>query len=78
MKRLSIITVSYNDTAGLRRTRDSIRSQTFRDFEWIVVDGGSTDGSKDFLSEHQAETAWWCSERDTLGTSGPSLRKVVP
>lgn len=65
MKRLSIITVSYNDIAGLRRTRDSIRSQTFRDFEWIVVDGGSTDGSKDFLSEHQAETAWWCSERDS-------------
>lgn len=65
MKRLSIITVSYNDIAGLRRTRDSIRSQTFRDFDWIVVDGGSTDGSKDFLSEHQAETAWWCSERDS-------------
>lgn len=65
MKRLSIITVSYNDIAGLRRTRDSIRSQTFRDFEWIVVDGGSTDGSKDFLSELQAETAWCCSERDS-------------
>ena len=65
MKRLSIITVSYNDVAGLRKTRDSILSQTFRDFEWIVVDGGSTDGSKDFLSEHQAEMAWWCSQQDS-------------
>lgn len=64
MKRLSIITVNYNDVAGLRKTLDSIHSQTFRDFEWIVIDGGSTDGSKDFLSEHQTETAWWCSQQD--------------
>lgn len=65
MKRLSIITVNYNDIAGLRKTRDSIRRQSYRDFEWIVVDGGSTDGCKDFLSEHQEEMAWWCSEQDS-------------
>lgn len=64
MKKLSIITVTYNNLAGLRRTRDSIHSQTFRDFEWIVVDGGSTDGGKNFIWEHQEEIAWWCSEQD--------------
>lgn len=64
MKRLSIITVNYNDVAGLRKTRDSIRQQTFKDFEWIVVDGDSTDGGKDFIREHQDEMAWWCSEQD--------------
>ena len=65
MKQLSIITVNYNDLAGLRRTRDSIHSQTFQDFDWIVVDGGSSDGGKDFIQEHQDEMAWWCSEKDS-------------
>ena len=65
MKKLSIITVNYNDLAGLRRTRDSIHSQTFQDFDWIVVDGGSSDGGKDFIQEHQDEMAWWCSEKDS-------------
>lgn len=65
MKKLSIITVTYNNLADLRRTRDSIHSQAFRDFEWIVVDGGSTDGGKDFIQEHQEEMAWWCSEQDS-------------
>lgn len=65
MKKLSIITINYNNIKGLRKTRQSIAAQTFRDFEWLVVDGGSTDGSKDFIAEHQAETAWWCSEQDS-------------
>lgn len=64
MKKLSIITVNYNDAKGLRETYKSIAAQTFRDFEWLIIDGGSTDGSKDFLLEHQAETAWCCSEPD--------------
>ena len=64
MKKLSIITVNYNNIAGLRKTYESIQPQTFRNFEWIVVDGGSTDGGKEFIQEHQSEMAWWCSERD--------------
>ncbi|MBQ9523541.1 MAG: glycosyltransferase [Bacteroidaceae bacterium] len=64
MKKLSIITVNYNNIAGLRKTYESIQPQTFRNFEWIVVDGGSTDGGKEFIQEHQSEMSWWCSERD--------------
>lgn len=64
MKKISIITVNYNDVVGLRKTRDSIHQQTLKDFEWIVVDGGSTDGGKDFICRHQAEVVWWCSEQD--------------
>lgn len=39
----SIITVVYNDPAGLALTRDSLASQSFKNFEWIVIDGNSTD-----------------------------------
>lgn len=62
--KVSIITIAYNNLEGLKDTYRSIRRQTFRDFEWIVVDGGSTDGTKEFLEEHNEELAWWCSEKD--------------
>ncbi len=47
--KLSIITINYNNLAGLKKTVDSVLSQTWRDFEWIIVDGGSTDGSKEYI-----------------------------
>ena len=61
---LSIITVNLNNLEGLRKTYDSIASQAFRDFEWVVVDGGSTDGSKQFIEAHAHSMAYWCSEPD--------------
>ena len=64
MKKLSIITINFNNVKGLRETHKSIAAQTFRNYEWLVFDGGSTDGSKDFISEHRAEMAWSCSEQD--------------
>ena len=48
----SIITVCFNDKTGLQRTATSIRQQTIRDFEWIVIDGGSDDGSVDVVRDH--------------------------
>jgi glycosyltransferase involved in cell wall biosynthesis len=62
--KLSIITINYNNLEGLKRTYESVVSQTCQDFEWIIIDGGSTDGSKDFIEEHQAQFAYWCSEPD--------------
>lgn len=64
--KLSIITINYNNLEGLRKTIDSIVSQTWRDFEWIVVDGGSTDGSRELIEEYAAKGcfSWWCSEPD--------------
>ena len=47
----SIITVNYNNKEGLRKTIESVIHQTFRDFEFLVIDGGSTDGSVDVLKE---------------------------
>lgn len=49
---LSIITITYNNAEGLRKTLASVASQTFRDFEHIIVDGGSTDGSVEIIREY--------------------------
>ncbi len=62
--KVSIITITYNDLGGLKETHKSIRRQTFKDYEWIVIDGGSTDGTPQFLEEHDGEIAYWCSEAD--------------
>jgi len=66
--RLSIITINYNNIAGLKRTAESILSQTFRNFEWLIVDGGSTDGSRDVIeslaNNPVANITYWCSEKD--------------
>jgi putative colanic acid biosynthesis glycosyltransferase len=47
----SIVTITRNNLAGLRRTEESLAAQSFRDFEWIVIDGDSTDGTKDRLPQ---------------------------
>lgn len=65
MQKLTIITINYNHFDGLKRTIDSIVSQTFTNYEWIVVDGGSTDGSKQLLEQYHDCFTWWCSEPDT-------------
>lgn len=49
--KLSIITVNLNNVEGLRKTIDSVVNQTWQEFEWIIVDGGSTDGSKELIEE---------------------------
>jgi len=46
---LSIITINYNNAAGLRKTVESVLLQTSNKFEYIIIDGASTDGSKEYL-----------------------------
>ena len=48
----TVITINYNNAKGLRKTLASVASQTFRDFEHIIVDGGSTDGSVEIIREY--------------------------
>lgn len=62
--KLSIITINYNNCSGLQRTIESVLAQTFVDYEWIVVDGGSTDGSRELLEQYKSHFSWWCSEPD--------------
>lgn len=49
--KLSIITICYNDKTGLEKTAKSVISQTCKNFEWIFVDGGSTDGSVELIND---------------------------
>jgi putative colanic acid biosynthesis glycosyltransferase len=58
----SIITITLNNLSGLKKTAHSISSQTLSDYEWIVVDGASKDGTLDFLTELVSTN--WISEPD--------------
>lgn len=51
--KLSIITINYNNAEGLKKTLASVASQTYRDIEHIIVDGGSTDGSVDIIRDYE-------------------------
>ena len=51
MLKLSIITINRNNAEGLRKTMESVFAQTYQDFEYIVVDGASTDGSVEVIKE---------------------------
>ncbi len=62
--RLSIITICYNDRVGLERTLASVFAQTAQDFEYIVVDGESTDGSVEVIERNRDRITQWVSEKD--------------
>lgn len=63
--KLSIITINYNNKEGLRKTIDSVMSQTFKDYEWIIIDGGSTDGSREVIEAFSENFVYWCCEPDS-------------
>lgn len=62
--KLSIITVNYNDAIGLERTIKSVIIQSFHDYEFIIIDGGSTDGSVDIIKKYEEHINFWVSEPD--------------
>lgn len=62
--KLSVITVNYNDREGLLKTVQSVVGQSFEDYEYIIIDGGSTDGSIEVLKKYADKIAYWVSEPD--------------
>jgi glycosyltransferase involved in cell wall biosynthesis len=65
MGKLSIITINYNDKAGLKKTIDSVVNQTWQDFEFIVIDGGSTDGGREVIEQYKDRIDYCVSEPDS-------------
>lgn len=65
--KFSIITVCYNSSATIRNAIESVLTQTYRDIEYIIVDGASTDGTLDIIKEYEPSfngRMHWISERD--------------
>lgn len=62
--RYSVITINYNDKDGLKRTVISVLNQTYTDYEFIIIDGGSIDGSIDVIQEYKNNITYWASEKD--------------
>jgi len=62
--KISIITINFNNAHGLKKTIESVITQTFSNFEYIVIDGGSTDGSIELIQNFSDKLAYWVSEPD--------------
>lgn len=64
MCKVSIITVNYNNAQGLKKTMSSVFSQEFTNYEYIIIDGGSTDSSTGYIKDHAQKIFYWISEKD--------------
>ena len=62
--KISVISVNYNNKNGLVKTVSSVLCQTYNNIEYIIIDGGSTDGSQELIEKYQEKLAYWCSEKD--------------
>lgn len=62
---LSIITVNLNDYEGLKKTVNSIFLQSWQEFEFIIIDGDSSDGSKEYIAGIEEKIDQWVSEPDS-------------
>lgn len=60
----SIITINYNNRDGLETTINSVLGQSYKDFEYIIIDGGSTDGSVEVIKRYESQIDYWVSEPD--------------
>ncbi len=63
--RFSIVTINLNNRAGLEKTVQSVIKQECADYEYIIIDGGSSDGSAEIIKKYQNSLSYWVSERDT-------------
>jgi len=64
LSKVSIVTVVWNDAKGLEKTIQSVINQTYENIEFIIIDGGSTDGTLDIIKKYEDRIDYWVSEKD--------------
>ncbi len=62
--RISVISINLNNLQGLKKTASSVFNQSYENIEYIIIDGGSTDGSLNFIKEEKDKIHYWISEKD--------------
>jgi len=62
--RISVITINLNNLSGLRRTVESVFLQDYPQIEYLIIDGGSKDGSVDYIKSNESKLTYWISEKD--------------
>lgn len=62
--KISVITVIYNGKGLLQKTIDSVKTQKYNNVEYVIIDGGSTDGTIDIIKQNEKFVSFWLSEKD--------------
>jgi glycosyltransferase involved in cell wall biosynthesis len=75
--RVSVIIPAYNAADTLKETMESVAAQTFRDFELVAVDDGSTDATPEVLAEHAAKWPWMRWERQPNGGAAAARNRAI-
>ena len=64
MNKISIVTINFNNLNGLKKTFESVVNQSFENYEYIIIDGGSIDGSKEYIEQNIDKLDFFVSEPD--------------